>query len=575
MKPRDYQEYAINSVFNYFAEGNTGNPVVCMPTGTGKSLVSAEFIRRVCTQWPGQRIILLTHVKELIEQNYDKLMQIWATAPAGIYSAGIGRKETMFNVTYAGIQSIHRVAHLFGHVDLIIVDECHLIPNKSNTMYRKFIDLLMRVNPNLKVIGLTATAFRVGTGMITDKDGFFDDICCDMCTLEAFNWFLTQGYLCELVPKSTEVQIDLTGVGTSQGDFKQGELQRATDREEITRAAIGETIAYAENENRKHWLIFGTGVDHVEHIVSELNEWGVTAVAVHSKMSTAQRDANIEAFMRGEVTALVNNGVLTTGFDAPFVDLLVILRATKSPGLWVQILGRGTRPFYAEGYDLSTQQGRLDAIAYSEKPNCLVLDFAGNTKRLGPINDPVIPKAKGKGGGEAPVRECDKCHTMFHASLRVCPTCGHEYPPEIKFKAGASSDALIAKKRKKKDDEPIVQTFKVDLLTYKIRKGRMGKPDYIEMTYQCGLRRFKQPLCLEHEGYALKMAKDWWREAARTDVPETLGEATERWHECETPKYLRVWTNRKPYPEIKRIDYTGELAGEVGIPNILKRGENE
>lgn len=190
MKPRDYQEYAINSVFKYFEDGNVGNPVICMPTGTGKSLVSAEFIRRVCTQWPGQRVILLTHVKELIEQNYDKLMQIWSTAPAGIYSAGIGRKETMFNITYAGIQSIHRVAHEFGHVDLIIVDECHLIPTKSNTMYRKFIDLLKRVNPHLKVIGLTATAWRVGTGMITDDNGFFDDICCDMCSFDSFNWFL-------------------------------------------------------------------------------------------------------------------------------------------------------------------------------------------------------------------------------------------------------------------------------------------------------------------------------------------------------------------------------------------------
>lgn len=568
MKPRDYQEYGVQAIIDYFTEGNSGDPVVAMPTGTGKSLVIAEFVRRICAAWPGQRVIMLTHVKELIEQNYDKLMQIWPTAPAGIYSAGVGRKETMFPITYAGIQSIYRVAEQFGHIDLILVDECHLIPKKSNTMYRRFIDFLRKVNPHLKVIGLTATPYRVGMGMITDEDGLFTDICCDMTSLDVFNWFFDQGYLCTLVPKRTDIEIDVSKCGTQQGDFKQSDLQRESDKEEITRAAVEEMVRYAEMEGRKHWLIFGTGIEHVEHIVTELQAQGVTATSVHSKMSNADRDANIKAFMDGEVTALVNNGVLTTGFDAPFVDMLGILRATKSPGLWVQILGRGTRPYFAEGYDLTTQQGRLDAIAYSEKPNCLVLDFAGNTKRLGPINDPVLPKAKGKGGGEAPVRECDRCATMFHASLQVCPQCGKEYPSEIKFKSKAESEQLIAKK--KKDDSPVVEVFGVDMLTYKLRAGRMGKPAFIEITYQCGLRRFKQPLCLEHEGYALKKARDWWRKATNRDdnVPETLNEAIERWPECATPKNIRVWTNRKPYPEIMLVDYTGELNDDASKPTI-------
>lgn len=568
MKPRDYQEYGVQAIIDYFLQGNTGDPVVAMPTGTGKSLVIAEFVRRVCTNWPGQRIIMLTHVKELIEQNYDKLTQIWPSAPAGIYSAGVGRKDTMYPITYAGIQSIYRVAEQFGHIDLILVDECHLIPKKSNTMYRKFINFLRKVNPGLKVIGLTATPYRVGMGLITDEDGLFTDVCCDMCSLEVFNWFFDQGYLATLVPKRTDIEIDVSRCGTQQGDFKQSDLQRESDKEEITRAAVAEMVTYAEAEGRKHWLIFGTGIDHVEHIVSELQEQGVTATSVHSKMSGEERDANIKAFMDGDVTALVNNGILTTGFDAPFVDMLGILRATKSPGLWVQILGRGTRPYYAEGYDLTTQQGRLDAIAYSEKPNCLVLDFAGNTKRLGPINDPVLPKAKGKGGGEAPVRECEKCQTLFHASLQKCPTCGHEYPPEIKFKGKADNQQLIAKK--KKDDTPVVEVFSVNMLTYKIRAGRMGKPSFIEITYQCGLRRFKQPLCLEHDGYALKKARDWWRKATGADdnVPDTLTEAIERWKECETPKNIRVWTNRKPYPEIMLVDYKGELDGDASKPTI-------
>lgn len=570
MKLREYQDYAVGSIVSYFVEGNSGNPVVAMPTGTGKSLVIAEFVRHVFEQWTGQRVIMLTHVKELIEQNYDKLMQIWPTAPAGIYSAGVGRKELNYPITYAGIQSIVNVVHLCGHIDLVIVDECHLIPKKSNTMYRKFINFLLKVNPKLKVIGLTATPYRVGMGLITDEDGLFDDICCDMTSLEAFNWFFEEGYLATLVPRRTNTQINVEGIGTQQGDFKQKELQEASDQELITHAAVAEMVQAADDENRKHWLIFGTGVDHVNNIVTELHNQGVSAACVHSKMSTNERDENIRAFLAGEFTALVNNGVLTTGFDAPSVDLIGVLRATKSPGLWVQIMGRGTRPFYAKGYDLTDKQGRLSAIMFSEKPDCLVMDFAGNTKRLGPINDPVLPKAKGKGGGEAPVRECERCRTMFHASLQVCPQCGMEYPPEIKFRAKASSDALIAKT--KKEVVPEVAVYTVDMLTYKLRSGRIGKPGFIEVTYQCGLRRFKQPLCLEHEGFAGKKARDWWRKATGCDegtlIPKTLSDAIQRWGECETPENIRVWSNKKPYPEIMAVDYKGELDELAGKPAI-------
>jgi DNA repair protein RadD len=570
MKPRDYQDYAVNSIIQYFAQGGKGHPVVAMPTGTGKSLVIAEFIRTVYSNWPGQKVLMLTHVKELIEQNYNKLLQLWPTAPAGVYSAGVGRKELQYPITFGGIQSVANVTHLCGHIDLILVDECHLIPSKANTTYRKVIEFLMKVNPNLKVIGLTATPYRVGLGLITDEGGLFDEICCDMTQFEAFNWFFDQGYLATLTPRRTHTIIDVAGIGTQQGDFKQKELQEASDQEYITHAAVSEMVQAAEEENRKHWLIFGTGVEHVNHIVTELQNQGVSSAAVHSKMPSSERDANIKAFLDGDVTALVNNGVLTTGFDAPWVDMIGVLRATKSPGLWIQIMGRGTRPYYAKGYDLSQKQGRLDAIMYSEKPDCLVMDFAGNTKRLGPINDPVLPKAKGKGGGEAPVRECEKCNTMFHASLRHCPKCGQEYPPEIKFKARASNDELILKN--KKSTLPEVAVYSVDMLTYRLRSGAIGKPSFIEVNYQCGLRRFKQPLCLEHEGFARKKARDWWRKATGCDdgdlIPVTLADAIQRWGECETPKNLRVWINKKPYPEIMMVDYTGELNELAGKPAI-------
>lgn len=557
---RDYQQYGVNETLDYYMSGGKENGIIVMPTGTGKSLVIAEIVKRVCGTWPGTRIMMLTHVKELVEQNYAKLLEHWPMAPAGVYSAGIGRKEDHFPITFGGIQSVVKNVHKFGRIDILFVDECHRMSPNAGTSYMKVIDLLKKVNPNLVVIGLTATPYRLKGGELTDTP-MFDRILVDMSKLEVFNWFLEQGYLAYLKPYVPSVEIDLTGVGKSGGDYNQGDLQSASDKEWITKQAVAEMAQAAEDQGRRHWLVFGTGVDHVEHIVTEIQSQGYTAVAVHSKMSTAQRDENIQLFLDGHVTALVNMGVLTTGFDAPFTDLIGMLRATTSASLWVQMLGRGTRPYYERGFDLSTADGRLGAIAASTKPDCLVLDFAGNTKRLGCINDPVVPTKKKKGKGEAPVRDCPSCHFLMHASLRTCPQCGEEFPPETKFDGKSASDELIAKKRKEKEP-PEVHVFKVDSVFFKAKQGRAGKPAYVEASYHCGLRRFTQPLCFEHEQYALKKARDWWRKATGNDegnnVPTTVGEALQRQGECKTPTHIRVWVNKK-YPEILNIDYKGEL----------------
>ncbi|UZT28629.1 DNA/RNA helicase [Vibrio phage 033B] len=586
---RSYQQDAVNAIYNYFGRA-TGNPVVAMPTGTGKSLVIADFVKGAIERYPTTRIMMLTHVKELIEQNFEKLTSIWPTAPAGIYSAGLGRKEIR-QITFAGIASIaNKVDEIVraGGVDLILVDECHLISPKQQTMYRKLINKLKKKYPHLKVIGLTATAYRLGHGLITEGDGaLFTDFAIDMTTLEGFNWFFDQGYLTPLIPKPTMTEIDLSGIGKVGGEFNQGQLQDATNKDEITYAALQETMEVAGD--RKAWLIFATGIDHVISICHALDSMGITCVPVHSKMSTKERDANIAAFKSGEAQALVNMGVLTTGFDHPDVDLIIMLRATNSPGLWVQMLGRGTRNVYADGYDLSTRQGRRDAIENGPKPNCMVLDFAGNTPRLGPINDPVIPKKKGKGGGDAPVRICETCSTYIHASLRICPVCGHEYPPEVKISSRAGDAELIASNgKKKKSNEPQIETFKVDKVIY-TQHNKQGKPPAMLATYYCGLRKFTNYVCLEHEGYARKKGRDWWREAmsnggktnmSEVEVPELTSVALGMAADIPVATHLRVWVN-KTYPEIMAYDYTGTgfagaanlNLGELNVPqSILKAG---
>ena len=167
---RPYQRAAIDAIYDYFGRAS-GHPVVVIPTAGGKSLVMAEFIREVLEAWPDQRILIITHVRELIGQNHAELLRLWPEAPAGIYSAGLKRREIDAQILFAGIQSIHRRAYDVQRADLILVDEAHLIPRRADTMYRRFLGDLATINPYLKVIGLTATPFRLDSGVLHEGPG--------------------------------------------------------------------------------------------------------------------------------------------------------------------------------------------------------------------------------------------------------------------------------------------------------------------------------------------------------------------------------------------------------------------
>ena len=360
---RPYQTEAEAALYNFFVTYPVPerNPVIAMPTGTGKAIVIARFCQHVMQRWQGQKIMMLVDSKELVEQNADKLRSIWAQAPVGIYSAGLGEKTAHMPLTFAGIQSAAKNPELFGHQDILIIDECHMLSPDEEGIYKKFIAELRKINPNLRVIGLSATPYRQGLGMITDG-GIFTDVCYDITGLNAFNQLLDDGYLSTLIPMPTQTVLDVSGVKKLGGEFIQNQLQAAVARFDLTRDALAEAAVAAEN--RHHWLIFATGIDHVKMIVSILEQMGISAAGIHSSskkhpMTDAERDDNIARFKAGQIRALVNADILTKGFDFPALDCIILLRPTNSVVLHVQILGRGTRPFFAPGFDLNTREGRI------------------------------------------------------------------------------------------------------------------------------------------------------------------------------------------------------------------------
>ena len=533
MQFRDYQLKAVDSIYSYFAE-STGNPVVAMPTGTGKSLVIAGFCKSAIFHYPKTRILMLTHVKELIAQNLKQLIRVWPTAPAGVYSAGLNRRDAHNQIIFAGIDSVSKKAELFGHVDIVLIDEAHLVSPKDETRYQRMIAALRAINPKLKVVGFSATPYRLGLGPLTEG-GIFTDICYDLTTFDSFDMFVENGWMAPLVTRKTTMEIDTASVSTVAGEFNLHELQDAVDKDSITRAAIDESLQLAHDRN--HWLVFCAGIEHCEHVSSYLDSKNVSNVLVHSKMSNDERDRNIRAFTSGRVRVAINNSVLLTGFDYPEIDCIVHLRPTQSTVLWVQSLGRATRP--ADG-----------------KRNCLVLDFAGNTRRLGPINDPVMPRKKGdKKKSCAPVRVCPECSNYVHISARECPVCGYRFTLAIKIQPTAERLEVMLSKI----EPPQIIDFKVDRVTYS-KHEKVGKPPSLQVTYFCGLRMFREWLCFEHTGFPRYKAQMWWlgRFTPETEekdfIPGTVDIAISQASLLSVPKFISVIVNRK-YPEITGYKY--------------------
>lgn len=507
MELRPYQRAAIDAIYAYFAR-KSGHPIVVIPTAGGKSLVMASFIREVLERWPDQRILIVTHVRELIAQNFAELMRLWPEAPAGIYSAGLGKRDIGARILFAGIQSIHRKAYGVQQADLVLVDEAHLIPRTSDTMYRRFLDELAVINPHLKIIGLTATPYRLDSGMLhRGEDALFTDIAFEVSVRE----LIDQGHLSPLISKSAATQLDVKGVGTRGGEFIPGQLQAAVDKDLVTRAAVDEIIAYGRE--RRSWLAFCSGVDHARHVAEAIRERGYTSATIFGDTPKAERDRIVAAFKRRELRALASMGVLTTGFNAPAVDLIAMLRPTKSVGLYVQMAGRGTR--LAPG-----------------KTDCLVLDFAGNVARHGPI-DAVNPREPGAGDGEAPVKTCLDCRSILPAATRVCPDCGHVFPPpEPKIEATASSLAVLS------SGKP--EWVKVSDVAYR-RHDKPGKPPSLRVDYQCGLVVHKEWVCIEHGGFAREKAVAWWRRRAPDlPVPATVEDALAYSHRLRVPAAIAI-----------------------------------
>ena len=505
---RPYQREAIDAVYRHLREYDD-NPCVVIPTGGGKTPVMASICSDAVGLWHG-RVLIVAHVKELLEQAHDKLSQVCPDIPIGVYSAGLKRRDTDTPVLIAGIQSVHQKAEQIGRFDLVLVDEAHLIPPDGDGMYRRFIADAKRINPELRIVGLTATPFRMQSGAICQPapDGILNAVCYEAGVRE----LIRDGFLCPLKSKAGRQKVDTSKLHQRGGEFVANEVEELMDQDGLVRAACAEIVEQVKAGNRKAVLIFASGVSHGRHVAKAIEAApgiggaGEECGFVDGDTPDLHRDALIRRFCAGELRYLCNVNVLTTGFDAPNVDCVVLLRPTMSPGLYYQMVGRGFR-------------------LHPGKADCLVLDFGGNVMRHGPV-DQIRVGDPSKRRGEAPVKECPQCQALVATGCALCPECGHAFsPPEKKVHDVEASDAGVLA------GQVTVREYAVRRIHYSVhskRDAHPGAPKTLRVDYEIGFHQYQSEwVCVEHPlgSYAQQKARDWWRLRSTTPMPDLAEDA--------------------------------------------------
>ncbi|HAN99479.1 MAG TPA: DNA helicase, partial [Planctomycetaceae bacterium] len=400
---RPYQRQAVDAVYEHL-RNRDDHPCVVIPTAGGKTPVMATICRDAVRQWHG-RVLILAHVKELLEQSADKLRAVCPEVPFGLYSAGLRRRETTQPVIVAGIQSVYRRACELEPFDLVLIDEAHLVAPEGDGMYRQFLSEARIVNPQLRIVGFTATPFRMKTGPICTPDGVLNHVCFEIGVRE----LIRDGYLCPLITKAGRDRLDFGRLHVRGGEFVADEVEALMDDAQLVASACDELVTCCAD--RRSVLIFASGVRHGQHLVDTLrSRHGLEAGFVTGETPTSVRDELLARFRSGALRYLVNVNVLTTGFDAPNIDTVGLLRPTLSPGLFYQMCGRGFR-------------------LHPSKSDCLVLDFGGNVLRHGPVDRLEIGERHADRGSEPPAKECPACRSLIAAGYARCPDCGQEFPP--------------------------------------------------------------------------------------------------------------------------------------------------
>ena len=496
-KLRDYQQQAVDKTLNYFRR-KRDPAVIVLPTGAGKSLVIAELARIA-----KGRVLVLAHVKELVEQNHSKYESY--DLEAGIYSAGLNKKDSHHKVIFGSIQSVANAnKDFFKNFTLLVIDECHRVSLDSDTQYGKVAILLKEANKNICILGLTATPYRLGTGWIynhshrgverTLEPRFFKQ-----CVFELpLEYMIKSGYLTPPVKVDIPVtSYDFSELSESGKSYTTAQIEEVLKKQRrLTPLIVKNIVDITESYERKGVMIFSSTVNHAKEILESLPEG--QAKIILGETVDEERDKIIDEFKRREFKYLVNVSVLTTGFDAGHVDVIAILRPTESISLYQQIIGRGLRlsegktdcfvlDYTGVGHDIyspeiSDKKPVTDSVAVQVCcPDCGFLnDFWGKVDEEGNVTEHFGRKCRGgvqdentfefrPCGFRFRFKICDKCFKENDITARACTSCSHVL---------IDADAKL-KQAKLSKNAHVLQPDSVEMLERKDKNGN----SFLEVKY--------------------------------------------------------------------------------------------
>lgn len=545
---RYYQRESLDALYEYW-RNDGGNGLIVLPTGAGKALVIAKLIEELLADYPDMRILNVTHSASLVGQNFEEFIKLSPFAPAGIYSAGLNRRDANAQILFCGIQSIWNKVEQLGPIDLVIVDEAHAISRNANTQYGKFFKAVREANPDSRTCGTTATDYRMDSGRLTDEldddgavdeDGnpvkfkLFDDVVYEIGIGE----LIEKGFLTRLTSARTAAKIDLKGVGTRGGEYIPGQISAAAER--IIEAAVAEDMAISAG--RRAGLFFSTSKDNANHVAQAIRSHGRTC-AVLTSDNAHQTKEIFEGFRSGKYWAISSVSMITTGTNFPFVDFISLILSTKSAGKLVQILGRGTR----------NSPGKTE---------CLIADHGKNLAYHGPI-DQIRPKAPGSGEGEPPRKTCPTeetpgaaqdingawgCGEQIHASAKTCHCCGYVFPPSdnVKITAEAADAPVLS-------NAP-AEGRAVKKRTFWFHEGKGDKPPSVKVVYTVGMSQISEWLCPQHTGFAKSKADRWWiHHGGLRPMPKTVMEWLSRQNELNDTAEIMVKPRDKYWDVVSHV----------------------
>lgn len=533
---RPHQQEAHDAVLEHWKNGG-GNPLIDHCVGSGKSLTQAAIAATVVQRW-GASVLGLTMTKELIGQNYDAMRAYWPDAPAGINCAGLKRRDAKQSIVFAHPASIVRNVKLLGKRHVVMIDEVQNVSRKEEaSTYGKIITQLRDAVPDLRLVGLSGTCYRLDSGLLWEPwkgaQSIWDE------PVHTYNMLdgIRDGYLVPIIPRVGGVNLSSAGVGTRGGEYIDSQVQKAVDKDELNKAIVADIIA--KTYDRNSVLVFAAGIEHAEHLHAEFVQSSASAVVIHGELSDAERDARIDYFMRGAAKYAINVGILTTGFNHPPCDAAALVMMTKSKGKLVQILGRVMR-------------------AHPGKANALALDYGGSIRELGCIDQLVGSKVAGE-PGKAPTKTCPVCETIVPASALKCTNCDHEWEkPDPKLSAEAFDAPILSTQQGAEWHE--VQRVHYSLYSKLDPATMQPMPKSLRVSYYCGgTINANEFLAFAHpKPGARRLAQmKWARYSTGLVVPSTAEEALGMVAELRKPARIQLRKNGK-YWEVIAHDYSVE-----------------